>query len=237
MREGMMVLMSVLMGLFCSVVEASDAVPSATVRPSGITSIRLVEGLKPVSVFDGANGKPIGELRSKAVEHGAVTQMVWVQTDKKEVPIDLEKGTMETRYEQRSVQYTRDQDGFVQLALSGPSHGFWVRKTDLGDRGAQNWAHYISGLKDVLWREDLDGTRLHARPDDTSPVQVLPEGFYSPNPTGVVHGDWMEVKIQAYDDHFQCGGEGKPTGKPWTGWVRGATPDGKPQIWHHTRGC
>jgi hypothetical protein len=237
MREEMMVLMSVLMGLFCSVVSASGAVLAATVRPRGITSIRLVEDLKPVSVFDGPNGASMGELRSKAIEHGAVTQLVWVQPDKKEVSIDLEKGTIETRYEQRSVQYTREQEGFVQLALSGPPAGFWVRKTDLGDQGVQSWAHYISGLKDVLWRESLGGTRLHERPDDTSQAQVLPEGFYAPMPTGTVQGHFMEVKIQAYDDHFQCGGEGKPTGKPWTGWVRGSTPDGKPLIWHHTRGC
>ena len=232
-----MFVVSTLMALFCSVVTAADVAPLVTVKPLGVTSIRLVEGFKPVSVFDGANGTPIGELRSTAVVHGAVTQLVWSQSDKKEHPIDLTKGTIETSYEQRSVQYTVEQDGFVQLAFSGPTHGFWVRKTDLGDRGVQSWAHYISGLKDVLWREELAGTPLHERPDETSPVKVLPDGFYAPTPTGTVQGDFLEVKIQAYDDHFQCGGEGKPTGQPLTGWVRGATRDGKPQIWHYTRGC
>lgn len=232
-----MLLVSVLMGLFCPVVLASDVAGAADVRPVGLTSIRLVEGFKPVSVFDGANGKPIGELRSKATEYGAVTQLVWVQSDKKEVPIDLEKGTIETSYEQRTVQYTQEKEGFVLLALSGSPHGFWARKSDLGEPGAQTWVQYVSGLKDVLWRENMAGIRLHERPDKTSSVKVLPEGFYAPMPTGTVDGDFLEVKIQAYDDHFQCGGEGKPTGKAMTGWVRGATPEGKPQIWHYTRGC
>lgn len=215
----------------------ADWRPRPHPKPIGLTGLRISPDQEPVPIYDGPGGKRLGMLEVIHPGQGWVDQMLVRDDSGAPIAVESMRGTREASYEVRNLEFYAQRDGFSQVLPHAGKNGLWVRDADLGDAAPAPWAEYLAGLTEVLWKEDLEGLQIHRSPSSESTAQTLGAGVYRLEPTGRHEGGWLEVRIKAYNRDFHCEEGGRPTGRRWSGWIRGADSEGEPSVWHYTRGC
>ena len=197
----------------------------------------------PISVLNNPNGETVGTLEEQESE--SIQSVLFLSTDEEPLSALTVRGedTMEIDYEVPALLYfARRQDpsgqDFVQVLphSAGPDEGgLWLRVGEGGTQ-ASGWAEHLAN-KNGLWWPISGGFKVHKKAGVKSRGRVLPEGHYDLEPLGEHEGDWFKVRFIQYDDEFQCGDPGQPTGKTWVGWVPATDSYGQPAFGTHSRGC
>jgi hypothetical protein len=196
----------------------------------------------PISVLNNPNGETVGTLEEQESE--STQSVLFLSTDEAPLRALTVRGedTMEIDYQVPGLLYfARRQDpsgqDFVQVLphSAGPEGGLWLRVGEGGTQ-ASSWAAHLANTNG-LWWPVTGGFKVHKKANAKSRGRTLPEGHYDLEPLGEHEGDWFKARFIQYDDAFQCGDPGQPTGKTWEGWVPAIEPDGQPAYGTYSRGC